>query len=99
MAGMESFPNDGLLTNDAQYFDYSSAANPIQQGIIPPVPYRTFSPSFFDEGPTRVQPLDVSEELGIVGPATSPALCANFIRIVRDSLMTSAEALCSCGAG
>lgn len=92
MAGIESFPNDDLLSSDAQYFDYSSAANPIQQGIIPPVPYRTFSPSFFDEGPTRVQPLDVSEELGIVGPATTPALCANFIRIVRGSVMTSAEA-------
>ncbi|MDP3241082.1 MAG: hypothetical protein Q8M69_11705, partial [Reyranella sp.] len=83
VAGIESFPNGDLLTSDAQYFDYSSAANPIQQGIIPAVPYRTFSPAFFDEGPTRVQPLDVSQELGIVGPATSPALCANFIRIVR----------------
>ena len=62
MAGIESFPNDDLLSSDAQYFDYSSAANPIQQGIIPPVPYRTFSPSFFDEGPTRVQPLDVGPD-------------------------------------
>jgi len=88
----ESFPNDDLLTCDAQYFDCSSAAKPIQQGIIPPVPYRTFSPSFFEAGPTRVQPLDVSEEPGIVGPATSPALCANFIRIVRGSVMTSVEA-------
>lgn len=38
MAGIETFPNYDLLTSDAQYFDYSSAANPIQQGIIPPVP-------------------------------------------------------------
>ncbi len=92
MADIENFSSDDLLTSDAQYFDYGSAANPIRQGIIPPVPYRTFSPAFFDEGPTRVQPLDVSKELGIVGPATSPALCANFIRIDRGSVMTSAEA-------
>ena len=33
MAGIESFPNDDLLSSDAQYFDYSSAANPIQLQI------------------------------------------------------------------
>jgi gentisate 1,2-dioxygenase len=85
-------PNNANLTAEAQYFDYSSAANPLRQGLISGVPYRAFSPEFFADGPTRIQPLDLSDELGCAGPATSPALCANFIRIVRGSIMTTAEA-------
>jgi gentisate 1,2-dioxygenase len=38
------------------------------------------------------QPLDISAALGCQSPATSPALCANFIRIVKGSVMTTAEA-------
>jgi len=85
-------PNYDALTADALYYDYSSAANPIRQGLISPVPYHTFSGQFFEEGPTRIQPLDISPALGCPSPATSPALCANFIRIVKGSVMTTAEA-------
>lgn len=84
--------NIDVLTADALYFDYSSAANPIRQGLIPAVPYHSFSGAFFDEGPTRIQPLDISAALQCEGPATSPALCANFIRIVKGSVMSTAEA-------
>jgi hypothetical protein len=75
-------PNYEALTSDALYFNYSSAANPIRQGLMPPVPYHSFSGQFFKEGQTRIQPLDISAALGCPSPATSPALCANFIRIV-----------------
>jgi hypothetical protein len=82
-------PNYDSLTSDALYYDYSSAANPIRQGVMPPVPYQSFSGRFFEEGQTRIQPLDISATLGCPSPATSPALCANFIRIVKGSIMTT----------
>ncbi len=84
--------NSPVLAKGALYYDYASAANPIYAKIISPVPYRAFSPDFFESGPTRIQPLDLSEELGCPSPATSPALCANFIRISDGSIQTSVEA-------
>lgn len=84
-------PNDSSQ-KDALFYDYSSAANPIVQKTISPVPYRSFSPSFFESGPSGVLSLDVSALLGCDGPATSPALCANFVRITRGRLETSAAA-------
>jgi hypothetical protein len=59
---------------------------------MPPVPFHVFSGQFFEEGQTRIQPLDISAALGCQSPATSPALCANFIRIVKGSVMTTADA-------
>jgi len=35
-----------------------------------------------EEGPTRIIPFDLSEQLRCPSPATSPALCANFIRVL-----------------
>ena len=32
----------------AQFFDYGSAANPLQKGLISRIPYYSFSASFFD---------------------------------------------------
>lgn len=37
--------NNPLLAKEALYYDYASAANPIYQKIISPVPYRSFSPN------------------------------------------------------
>ena len=31
------------LTDEAQYFDYSSASNPLLQKLIAPTPYHTFT--------------------------------------------------------
>jgi gentisate 1,2-dioxygenase len=84
--------NAATLSQAALYYDYSSAANPLYQHLISPVPYRAFAPDFFTAGPSRIQPLDLSAELGCAGPATSPTLCANFIRIAGGSLHTSAIA-------
>ncbi|GAA3735334.1 cupin [Streptomyces tremellae] len=67
---------------DARYFEYSKAANPIGSGRTSRVPIRRFSPELYAEGPSRIIPLDLSKELGIEqGPATSPGLVANFVRI------------------
>ena len=74
--------NDDFATREAEYFEYTSSANPIGARLISRVPYRTFLSSLYDEGPTRIVPLDLSPELGCDYPATGPALLANFIRIV-----------------
>src|ERR1700757_5181825 len=67
---------------DARYFEYSKAANPIGSGHAPQVPIRQFSPEMYLDQPTGVIPLDLSRELGIkTGAATSPALLANFLRV------------------
>ena len=68
--------------DDARYFEYSKAANPIGSGRVPQVPIVRFGPDLYLDEPTGVVPLDLSKELGIVdGEATSPALLANFLRI------------------
>jgi gentisate 1,2-dioxygenase len=67
---------------DARYFEYSKAANPIGTGFAPQVPIKQFGPEVYRDQQTSVIPLDLSEELGIkTGEATSPALLANFLRI------------------
>ena len=70
------------VTRDAQYFEYTSSANPIGAKLISRVPYRSFLASLYDSGPTRIVPLDLSKELACQGPATGPGLLANFVRIV-----------------
>ncbi|MFC0399733.1 cupin [Paraburkholderia rhizosphaerae] len=72
------------VTEDAQYFEYTSSANPIGAKLISRVPYRSFSASLYNSGETRVVPLDLSAELGCEGPATGPGLSANFIRVIRN---------------
>lgn len=71
------------LTASVRLFEYSRAANPVGAGTTPSVPLRQFPASLhksFDQ--TGIIPLDVSGELGIAGPATSPALCASFVRVL-----------------
>ena len=69
------------LTQDALFYEYSRAADPIGSGAIPSVPHAEFSATLHEQGPTRVIPLDLSRQLGCPGPATSPSLCANFLHI------------------
>ncbi|BBH45690.1 hypothetical protein KU43P_21670 [Pseudomonas sp. KU43P] len=66
---------------EAEFFEYSKAANPIGAKLISKVPYQTFPAQLCNSGPTRLVPLDLSEKLGCSGPATGPGLCANFLRI------------------
>lgn len=74
--------DDETVTRDAQYFEYTSSANPIGAKLISRVPYQTFSSSLYDSGPTRVLPLDLAAELGCAYPATGPGLLAHFVRIL-----------------
>lgn len=69
-------------SDDARYFEYTQAADPIGSGHTPRVPIAQFSPEIYRDVPTGVVPLDLSADLGIsTGAATSPALLANFVRI------------------
>ncbi|MCP9831591.1 cupin [Synechococcus sp. HJ21-Hayes] len=68
-------------SSKALLFDYRQAANPVRRGLTEPIPYRHWGPELHATGPSAVIPLDLSEELGINGPATSPALAAHFLRI------------------
>jgi gentisate 1,2-dioxygenase len=69
------------VTRDAEWFEYSRAANPIRPGLTPRLPFMSWGPETWAEGPSRVIPLDLSDQLRCPGPATSPGLCAAFVRI------------------
>lgn len=82
----------GASSEQAQFFSYGEAADPIRSGLTELVPYRCFSPDFFQEPGSAVLPLDLSDALGCSGPATGPSLCANFIRLDQGELRTAAVA-------
>lgn len=71
------------LTASARLYEYSRAANPVGAGTTPSVPLREFPASLHRSfNKTGIVALDVSEVLGIAGPATSPALSASFVRVL-----------------
>jgi gentisate 1,2-dioxygenase len=76
--------NDGstTATSKALVFDYRQAANPVRPGLTEPIPYRCWSPDLHSSGPSRIIPLDLSDDLGCLGPATSPGLAAHFVRLL-----------------
>lgn len=82
---------DDPLTRSARLHEYSRAANPIGAGITPPVPIEQFPAALHreHEGTGEVF-LDVSGRLGVPGPATSPALCASFVRIAPGQPLSTA---------
>jgi gentisate 1,2-dioxygenase len=84
--------NEKDITAEAEYFDYSSASNPLLQNLITPIPYHTFSPDFLHSDVSGILPLDLSKELKVDYPATGPSLLANFVRIVDGSVTTRASA-------
>ena len=53
--------------DDARYFEYSKAANPIGSGHAPQVPIRQFGPEIYMDQPTGVVPLDLSTGAGHQG--------------------------------
>lgn len=81
------------LTEEAEIFEYSRAADPISSGVTPPIPITLFSPELYADGATRVVPLDLSQKLKTAFPVTGPGVLANFVRInAGESLRTSANA-------
>ena len=75
---------DPKHSKEAQYFEYTRAANPIGAGLISTVPEASFPGSLHAPGPSRIVPFDLSEQLRTPGPATSPSLCANYVCIQPD---------------
>lgn len=67
-------------TKAARYFEYSKVANPVGHQT-PKCPLATFDRELHEDGETRIIPLDLSDKLLCPSPATSPNLCASFIRI------------------
>jgi hypothetical protein len=77
----------------ARFHDYRRASSPLGDAGVPPIPGGRFAAALHEQGPTRILPLDTSAILGCPGPATTPSLCANFVRIhSRDAVVTDANA-------
>jgi len=77
------------LEEDARIFEYTSAANPKME----PVPVMVHPASLHENGPTRIIPFDLSAQMGLKYPGTSPNLMASFIRILHgESINTGANA-------
>lgn len=80
-------------TGDARFYEYTKAADPIGNHTITPVPCRVFPASLHASGPTGEVMLDLSEDLDVAYPATSPALLASFVRILAgEELRTRSNA-------
>jgi len=84
------------VATQALLYDYRQAANPIRAGLTEPIPYRSWDPVLHAEGPSGIIPLDLSQELNVAGPATSPGLAAHFVRIrAGEGVKAAAEATSS----
>jgi gentisate 1,2-dioxygenase len=77
------------LIENCIYYEYTKAADPIGSGAIAKIPFAEFGRELHETGNTRIIPLDISEKLGCEGPATSPALCANFVRILAGEALST----------
>ena len=65
----------------ALIYDYRQAANPIRKGLTEPIPHRQWSPPPLEASRSAILPLDLSDSLGCLGPATSPGLAAHFLQV------------------
>jgi len=82
-------PEADPLAASARLHEYSRAANPVGRHA-PRIPIRQF-PAALHRGldRTAVVDLDLSSELGIEGPATSPALRASFVHVEPGDDLTT----------
>jgi gentisate 1,2-dioxygenase len=72
------------MKHNPVFYEYSQAVNPIGNRSISSVPCVEFGATLYQDGPTRVIPLDISNHLNVQVPATGPTLCANFVRILES---------------
>ena len=77
------------LIENCLFYEYTKAADPIGSGAISKIPFADFGSELHESGSTRIIPLDISAELGCEEPATSPALCANFVRILAGEVLST----------
>jgi gentisate 1,2-dioxygenase len=84
----------GLATEDwagdALFHEYSAAVDPLRVGAITAVPLVRFPAALHGSGPTRAIALDLSDALGVDGPATGPSLLATFLRIEAGTSLSTA---------
>eukprot|EP01039_Chlorochromonas_danica_P001581 gene1584-1727_t len=81
--------SDSKLEEDARIYEYCSAANPTMAEI----PVAFHASSLHESGPTRIIPFDLSKQMHIDYPASSPNLLASFIRIEsKEKIDTNAVA-------
>jgi len=73
MGGTAVDIDDEDCSGDARYFEYSRAANPVGSGRIPPVAMEHFPAARHRAVATGILPFDLSAQLGMTTPATSPA--------------------------
>ena len=86
-------PATDRLTEAARFHDYRYASNPIADGTLGAIPGARFAAALHEQGLTRTISLDNSVLLGCPGPATTPSLCASFVRICPgDAIITDANA-------
>lgn len=91
---MHVLPED--WTGDAEFYEYTKAANPVVASLSPPVPIRSFPAALHQTDETRVVALDLAADLAIDdGPATSPALLASFIHVLPGDRVATAPAATS----
>jgi gentisate 1,2-dioxygenase len=74
--------------DDALYYEYSKAANPLGAGFISGVPLRTLMPETYADGLTRRVPFDLSADLQVEGAATGPGLLASFLRVLPGETLS-----------
>ena len=77
------------LIENGSYYEYTKAADPVGSGVISKIPFAEFGSELHKTGSTRIIPLDISKKLNCEGPATSPALCANFVRILAGEELST----------
>mmetsp|Transcript_31062 Transcript_31062/g.53465 ORF Transcript_31062/g.53465 Transcript_31062/m.53465 type:complete len:457 (+) Transcript_31062:172-1542(+) len=77
------------VVEEGRIYEYTSAANPAMKEI----PVMFHPAEQHRSGPTRVIPFDLSKNIGVPYPCSSPNLMASFLRICKgEQLSTSARA-------
>merc|ERR1719324_772713 len=80
---------ESTMCEEGRIYEYTSAANPAMKEI----PVMFHPAEQHRSGPTRVIPFDLSKNIGVPYPCSSPNLMASFLRICKgEQLGTSARA-------
>ncbi|KAJ1441109.1 RmlC-like cupin domain-containing protein [Ochromonadaceae sp. CCMP2298] len=90
-AKIEAAREPTKFEEDARIYEYTSAANP----HMAPVPVAVLAADQHESGPTRIIPFDLSRQMHIEYPATSPNLLASFLRICENESLTTHTAATS----
>lgn len=76
---------EASVIEEGRIYEYTSAANPPMKNI----PVMFHPAEQHQTGPTRVIPFDLSSNIGVPYPASSPNLMASFLRIRKGEQLTT----------